>query len=500
MDGKQYSEWTFSISLNAVTAILSTCCSAAMMHNVSAFIGQQKWIHLKKSPRTVYDIETFDEASRGPYGSILLLLRIPCNIGTLGALITILRLGFSPFSQAAVNLEPRMVDIFNNSSNFGYAHAYDRPVFQPGPNYDMPPDAMMQSAILQGLYDLKSMPIFNCDGACKWTDTYISLGFKSTCENVTISTLRTRKCIRSSYEPVICECRPEVCNYTTPGNVVLTTRSSTMDATTFRINATRTESDGIIGPDGIARSFGGIARIAVYKSGYGDTDFNATGINITECTIGFTAYEYKGARANGSTFSFGDVNEIDIQGVDWALKSNGPAHTTFMSNKSTILNLPSFNISNNDFQALQEFFETTTFQSEFVSGNYRNKRPGLSAALGGGIDVESAFDNMARSMTDYIRSGPNSKRAVGVGIESRIFVCIDWPWLIGPVILELVALIFAVCTIVATARKHEVPLWKSSALVLLSIQYDKNAGTIHGEFQGVKELEKMAKSSKARLE
>ncbi|KAG8670608.1 hypothetical protein FPOAC1_010036 [Fusarium poae] len=222
-----------------------------------------------------------------------------------------------------------------------------------------------------------------------------------------------------------------------------------MDATTFRINATRTESDGIIGPDGIARSFGGIARIAVYKSGYGDTDFNATGINITECTIGFTAYEYKGARANGSTFSFGDVNEIDIQGVDWALKSNGPAHTTFMSNKSTILNLPSFNISNNDFQALQEFFETTTFQSEFVSGNYRNKRPGLSAALGGGIDVESAFDNMAR---------------------------------------------------MATARKHEVPLWKSSALVLLSIQYDKNAGTIHGEFQGVKELEKMAKSSKARLE
>jgi succinate dehydrogenase hydrophobic anchor subunit len=146
MDGKQYSEWTFSISLNAVTAILSTCCSAAMMHNVSAFIGQQKWIHLKKSPRTVYDIETFDEASRGPYGSILLLLRIPCNIGTLGALITILRLGFSPFSQAAVNLEPRMVDIFNNSSNFGYAHAYDRPVFQPGPNYGKLPGYYLKTS------------------------------------------------------------------------------------------------------------------------------------------------------------------------------------------------------------------------------------------------------------------------------------------------------------------------------------------------------------------
>ncbi|KAM0499182.1 hypothetical protein ACHAP8_005893 [Fusarium lateritium] len=229
-------------------------------------------------------------------------------------------------------------------------------------------------------------------------------------------------------------------------------------------------------------------------------DFSPAGINITECAIGFTAYEYKGARANGSTFSFGDVNEISIQGLDWAWEEEGPAYSTYTSNHSTILGLPSFRISHNDVEALLQFFETTTFQSEYVSGSYTNKNPGLSAALGGGIDVERAFNNMARSMTDYIRSGPNSKRAVGVGRESRNFVSIDWPWLIGPAILELAALIFAICTIVATARKHEMPLWKSSALVLLNVQYDKNEGKIYGEFRGVEDLEKMAKSSKARLD
>lgn len=187
----------------------------------------------------------------------------------------------------------------------------------------------------------------------------------------------------------------------------------------------------------------------------------------TECHV--TAYEYKGAQANGSTFSFGDINEIDIRGLDWAWESEIPGYSTYTSNRSTILGLPSFKISYNDVEALLEFFETTTFQSEYVSGSYTNKNPGLSAALGGGIDVERSFNNMAWSITDYIRSGPNSKRAIGVGRESRLFVSIDWPWLIGPAILELAALIFAVCTIVATARKHEVPIWKSSALVLLNV-------------------------------
>lgn len=103
-------------------------------------------------------------------------------------------------------------------------------------------------------------------------------------------------------------------------------------------------------------------------------------------------------------------------------------------------------------------------------------------------------------MTDYLRSGTNEKLAQGVRRQSQIFVSIRWCWLIGPGVLELAALVFAVCTIVGTARKHEVPLWKSSALVLLNCRHDMSSGIIQGEFWDVKELEKTAKVSKARLE
>lgn len=126
MRNKPYREWPLSISINTIIAIMSTACTAAMMHNVSAFIGQLKWLHFRRSSQSVYDVERFDEASRGPLGAILLICRLPWNLATLGAFITILRLGFSPLSQAVVSLEPKMVDVPSNDSTFGYAHAYDR--------------------------------------------------------------------------------------------------------------------------------------------------------------------------------------------------------------------------------------------------------------------------------------------------------------------------------------------------------------------------------------
>ncbi|KAM0080421.1 hypothetical protein ACKRZS_007423 [Fusarium odoratissimum] len=188
---------------------------------------------------------------------------------------------------------------------------------------------------------------------------------------------------------------------------------------------------------------------------------------------------------------------MDIQRANWSWE-DPMTKSHLVSNKTS--NLPAFKISIIDVEALQAFFESTTFQSEFVSGNAKNNNPGLSAALNGDTNLTRAFDNMALGMTDYLRSGPNEKLAQGVRRESQIFVFIRWYWLIGPAALELAALIFAVCTIVGTATKHEVPLWKSSALVLLSCRHDMDSGIIHGEFEDVKELEKMAKMSKARLE
>jgi hypothetical protein len=126
MDGKLIDEWRFQISLGATVALLATLCSAAMMHNVSSFIGQLKWLHLRKKSRKLEHLQIFDEASRGPYGSAIFLYKIKCNIATIGALITIFRLVFSPLVQEAIGLPQSNIEIDDLNATLTYSHSYVR--------------------------------------------------------------------------------------------------------------------------------------------------------------------------------------------------------------------------------------------------------------------------------------------------------------------------------------------------------------------------------------
>jgi hypothetical protein len=129
MDNKRLDAWNSRVSLNATVSILTTACTTALMHGVSTFIGQSKWLHFKKGPRNLAHLEIFDGASRGVWGSILLLAYIPWNLATIGALVSILRLGFSPFAQQVVLIEQRNVTTPDSSATFGYAHAYSQSSF-----------------------------------------------------------------------------------------------------------------------------------------------------------------------------------------------------------------------------------------------------------------------------------------------------------------------------------------------------------------------------------
>jgi hypothetical protein len=128
MDNKPLAAWRGRISLNATVSILATACATALMHGVSAFISQFKWLYFKKTSRKLADFEVFDEASRGTWGAILLLTTIKWNLATVGAFITILRLAFSPFTQQVILIEQR--DIISPADNvtFGYAHNYTRDI------------------------------------------------------------------------------------------------------------------------------------------------------------------------------------------------------------------------------------------------------------------------------------------------------------------------------------------------------------------------------------
>ncbi|KAH7388826.1 hypothetical protein BKA66DRAFT_414697 [Pyrenochaeta sp. MPI-SDFR-AT-0127] len=64
--------WSSPIQPAAIVAILSQISQSALIVSISACIGQSKWSWIRQKHHSI-EIERFDEASRGPEGSLKLL-------------------------------------------------------------------------------------------------------------------------------------------------------------------------------------------------------------------------------------------------------------------------------------------------------------------------------------------------------------------------------------------------------------------------------------------
>lgn len=66
---------TLDLTLNTYIAVLSKVASAALLLPTSEALGQLKWSWFRGGSKKMWDFEIFDNASRGPWGSFLLLIR-----------------------------------------------------------------------------------------------------------------------------------------------------------------------------------------------------------------------------------------------------------------------------------------------------------------------------------------------------------------------------------------------------------------------------------------
>lgn len=75
-DGRPVFDW-HGVTVNALVAVFSTASRASMMVVLAEAISQTKWIMFHQSERTLYDFELVDLASRGDFGRVELLWRLP---------------------------------------------------------------------------------------------------------------------------------------------------------------------------------------------------------------------------------------------------------------------------------------------------------------------------------------------------------------------------------------------------------------------------------------
>lgn len=72
-DGRPLDAWGFVLSLNTVVSILGAISRASMGFALSAAFGQAKWNWYRERDDKLLTFDRFDEATRGPWGSLKLL-------------------------------------------------------------------------------------------------------------------------------------------------------------------------------------------------------------------------------------------------------------------------------------------------------------------------------------------------------------------------------------------------------------------------------------------
>lgn len=72
VNDKRLPEWPLGLTLNTLIAFLSTASRAAFLIVVTEGLSQLKWLHFRGGSPLAH-FQAFDDASRGPWGSIRLL-------------------------------------------------------------------------------------------------------------------------------------------------------------------------------------------------------------------------------------------------------------------------------------------------------------------------------------------------------------------------------------------------------------------------------------------
>lgn len=135
-DGMLLDAWPLQIKPNSLIAVLTTVGKAAMLVPVTACISQLKWRHFGgvKAAQPLRDLQLFDDASRGPWGALLLLINLRSQVvlGWMLALVTVIGLGVEPSAQQILDFPSRMTRLENVRASIGLARGYRSKAFSQG--------------------------------------------------------------------------------------------------------------------------------------------------------------------------------------------------------------------------------------------------------------------------------------------------------------------------------------------------------------------------------
>lgn len=193
--GKPLPEWPYAITIGALLSAYSVVLRLAATFLLSEGLAQTKWRWFKTS-KPLYDIVLHDYASRGPIGAFGLLWRLPFPVTWqwMGCVLAIIALLIGPFTQQVLQYEECAVPVAVSNAVIARSSVF----MGQGVGDRRDPSAAFitlsmaeQSAVNTGIYTPGSGS-FTCDsGNCTFA-SYSSVGYCSSCEDVSSSVRFTK--------------------------------------------------------------------------------------------------------------------------------------------------------------------------------------------------------------------------------------------------------------------------------------------------------------------
>lgn len=473
VDGRSLPKLPLSITVNTYVSFFGTITKASMLVAVAESISQLKWLWFRQ-PRTLEDIQTFDDASRGPLGAVQLLLKTKAmKLAALGSLITVLSLVMDPFAQQIVSYPTRSVVV--NKATVGTAQTYDA-------GLDL---NTLDGGLLQGPEWGMKAAVY--DGMFKpWTANDLAPNCPTgNCTFPLFDTLAVcSKCLDVSNQVVVNNPPSEpsklsgsqTVSYTIPGGAI-TEFSVLFQEGNLAQGPTIISTTDI--PSSLSKTVLGLQdpllMLVVYQ--FPDVALRIQDGNYYnklptthECALYFCVNTYNSTVVNGqsnSTLVSSWTSETGTPTVGGALSPKGMQGTkdaVFQHNRTytipagTLANLKSWlNVT------LQGTMNTTF--SIFDQPTWANDE---IQVLNETTDWDGLFKGIAMAMTTYIRSSglPGLSDCDGIAHKTETYVRVIWAWMVLPCSLVGLSIIFLVATMMKNQSKSALA-WKSSSLALL---------------------------------
>ncbi|KAK2764506.1 hypothetical protein FQN54_009201 [Arachnomyces sp. PD_36] len=487
-NGKSYTSWEYGVTPNTVVSLLVAIGKSTMMVLLAGCLSQLKWNHYCER-RPLHHLQVFDEASRGPYGALSLILRTAPSLATVGATLTVLSFAIDPFAQQILAYRSRSV--LNPQDGTAYAQKAKMldgdviiesvPYVPHRLNYTFQSSRFLprsaKTAILTGLAEVNTPLEPVCpSGNCEYPG-FVTIGFCSRCVDVTNDT--ERDCGRLVKTSLPTDPPIRNCTYNTPGVAGITPEvlSWISHFPTGLVSVSRFEwtSLPIAGYPHTER----LAGVSQPLAGFGSVNYSGITPHIytlenlenaeepepvmTECALYICEKEYERQQtsrthpfleSSRSKQLFFDRNFDPDESVNWVYTSN---ETEASSSSSA------YSVRQQLIEEIQQYL--ALMFTNYYSGD--KDRSGDESLLYYSKNLTLTMEHLATSLTDWVRASETSTVQVpGQAFINETHIVVRWGWTIFPLFSVVLSTAFLVATILMPDTRQGI-LWKSSTLGLL---------------------------------